>query len=256
MIFGLATSLTQAQAGDDLNFYTEEWIPFNYTNEAGTVDGFSTAIIRKIAQNIGTKVVIEPQPWSRALRSVQVSENKVIYSIYRTPEREKLFKWVGPIYKVETVLWGLRESKLPIKNLEDAKNFKIAVQADSAYVTELQKRGFNSSKVVTDHATQEIEMVIRGVADLVPLSILSITKLNTRAKEQQSKGRAGNVHWKPYVTLFSDDLYFGFNIETPDATVAEWQKELNRLKSSPFYKDIENTYVAPIVSEANRYKGL
>lgn len=254
MIFAMASLFTQARAGAPLHFYTEEWIPFNYTNEAGNIDGFTTAVVKKIAHNLGTKVEIEVQPWSRALQSAQSAENKVIYSVYRTPEREKLFKWVGPIHKVETVLWGLEESKLSIRNLEDAKQYKIAVQADSAYVTELEKKGFNKSKIVSNYATQEIEMVIRGTADLVPLSILSITKLNARTKDQQSKTRIGSAHWKPYATLFSDELYLGFNLATPDATVAEWQKELNRLKDSSFYKDIEKTYVSPIVSEANRYR--
>ena len=91
---------------------------------------------------------------------------------------------------------------------------------------------------------------------MVPLSILSITKLNARTKEQQSKANVGDVHWKPYASLFSDDLYLGFNIETSDATVAQWQRELNRLKGSTFYKTIEKTYLSPIVNEANMYRGL
>jgi len=254
MFFSMATLFTQAKAGEPLNFYTEEWIPFNYTNEAGNVDGYTTAIVKKIAQNLGTKVVIKLQPWSRALKSAQSAENKVIYSIYRTQERENLFKWVGPIHKVETVLWGLKENTFSIRNLEDAKKYKIAAQADSAYVTALENKGFDKSKILTNHATQEIEMVIRGVADLVPLSILSITKLNARAKEQRRKGHAGNVRWRPYTTLFSDDLYLGFNMETSDATVAEWQQELDRLKGSPFYKGLEKTYISPIVNEANLYR--
>ena len=64
-------------------------------------------------------------------------------------------------------------------------------------------------------------MVVRGVVDLVPLSILSISKLNTRLKEQQAKVGVGNVQWKPYTSLFSDGLYLGFNIDTPDETIAE-----------------------------------
>lgn len=160
----LATTLlfTQARAGEPLNFYTEEWIPFNYANQANEVDGFTTAIVKRISQNLETKVVIELQPWSRALQSARRSSNAGIYSIYRTPEREKLFKWVGPIYKVETVLWGLKERNLSIRSLEDAKKYTIAAQADSAYVTDLENKGFDKNKILTNHATEEIEMVIRG----------------------------------------------------------------------------------------------
>lgn len=91
----------------------------------------------------------------------------------------------------------------------------------------------------------------------MPLSILSITKLNARTKKDQKlKGRTANVHWKPYAHLFSDDLYLGFNIETPDEVVAEWQRELDKLKDSPFYKGIEKTYISPIVHEANAYRWI
>jgi hypothetical protein len=83
---------------------------------------------------------------------------------------------------------------------------------------------------------------------------LSIPKLNVRLKEQQTKVGVGDVHWRPYVTLFSDGLYLGFNIDTPDETISEWQKELDRLKASPFYKDLEKTHISPILNDANAYR--
>lgn len=254
MALGTTMVLTPAQAGEPLSFFTEEWIPFNFATESGEVDGFTTAIVKRISQKLGTKVSIELQPWSRALKNAQSTKNSAIYSIYRNQEREKFFKWVGPLYQVETVLWGLKEKNLSIKTLEDAKKYTIAVQADSAYITALDKKGFDKKKVMAIYTTQEIEMVIRGVVDLVPLSILSIPKLNVRLKEQQTKVGVGDVHWRPYVTLFSDGLYLGFNIDTPDETISEWQKELDRLKASPFYKDLEKTHISPILNDANAYR--
>jgi polar amino acid transport system substrate-binding protein len=91
MALGTTMVLTPAQAGEPLSFFTEEWIPFNFATESGEVDGFTTAIVKRISQKLGTKVSIELQPWSRALKNAQSTKNSAIYSIYRNQEREKFF---------------------------------------------------------------------------------------------------------------------------------------------------------------------
>ncbi|QTN30385.1 transporter substrate-binding domain-containing protein [Rhodoferax sp. AJA081-3] len=119
LALGVAT--LSASAGEALTAYTEEWRPFNFMNESNEIDGFTTAIVRKIAADLDTKTDIQLVPWSRALEFTQRNKNSLIYSIYRVPERESLFKWVGPIYQVDTMLWGIQDRDLSIKNIEDAK---------------------------------------------------------------------------------------------------------------------------------------
>ena len=157
----LSVATLCASAGEALTAYTEEWRPFNFMNENNEIDGFTTAIVRKIAGDLDTKTDIQLVPWSRALDSTQRTKNSLIYSIYRVPERENLFKWVGPICQVDTVLRGIQDRDLPIKNIDDAKKFRITVQANSAYAVALENLGFNKNKLILDYAQTDIKMVLR-----------------------------------------------------------------------------------------------
>jgi ABC-type amino acid transport substrate-binding protein len=249
----LSIATLSASASEDLTAYTEEWRPFNFMSESREIDGFTTAIVRKIAGDLDTKTDIQLVPWSRALDLTQRNKNSLIYSIYRVPERENLFKWVGPIYQVDTMLWGIQQRDLPIKSIEDAKKFKITVQANSAYAIALENLGFSKDKLIMDYAQTDIKMVLRQQADLVPLSIFSIGKLNTQAIEfsQSPRGKSGPVvQWKAYALLSTANLYLAFNKETPDEVIAAWQSELNTLKKSPLYRSLERTYIAPLLNEA------
>jgi polar amino acid transport system substrate-binding protein len=249
----LCIASLSASAGEALTAYTEEWRPFNFMNESNEVDGFTTAIVRKIAGDLDTRTDIQLVPWSRALDSTQRNKNSLIYSIYRVPERESLFKWVGPIYQVDTVLWGIQDRDLPIKNVEDAKKFRITVQANSAYAIALENLGFNKDKLILDYAQTDIKMVLRQQADLVPLSIFSIGKLNAQALEfsQSPRGKSGPaVQWKAYALLSTANLYLAFNKETPDEVIAAWQSELNKLKKTALFRSLEKTHISPLLNEA------
>lgn len=254
-VIALAMSILTltASAGEALTAYTEEWRPFNFMNESNEVDGFTTAIVRKIAGDLDAKIDFQLVPWSRALDLTQRDKNSLIYSIYRVPERENLFKWAGPIYQVDTVLWGILDRDLPIKNIEDAKKFRITVQANSAYAITLENLGFNKDKLILDYAQTDIKTVLRQQADLVPLSIFSIGKLNVQAVEyaQSPRGKSERpVQWRAYAPLSTANLYLAFNKETPDEVIAAWQSELNKLKKSALFRSLEKTHITPLLNEA------
>ena len=50
----------------------------------------------------------------------------LIYSIGRTAQREKLFKWVGVIAPTQYYLFSLPQRNLKLQRLEDAKEYQIA----------------------------------------------------------------------------------------------------------------------------------
>lgn len=231
-----------AFAESKLVFLTEEWKPFNFMGNEKEVDGFTTTIVEKIAAELETEISISILPWSRSYNSVLSHDNQAIFSIYRTPQRESLFKWVGPVYSVDTVLWGLESKDLKIEKLEDAKNYRIVVQKDSAYEEFLKKTGFKNLEMNTSRT--ESRMVLMGRSDLVPLSAFSIDKL------QQAKIDLGmqSEKWKAYAILYSKPVYIAFNKNTSDEVVQSWQASLEKLKSSSLFSELKSKYIKPILN--------
>ena len=56
------------------------------------------------------------------------NKNVLIYSIMRTEQREKLFKWIGPLTPLRTRIFSLKSrNDIVINNIKDAKKYKIGL---------------------------------------------------------------------------------------------------------------------------------
>lgn len=80
----------------DVIVYTENYPPFNYLNDQGGVDGLATEKVKQVLDTAGLSYDIRMVPWSRAMQQVQSQPNALIYTITRTPERERKFHWLVP----------------------------------------------------------------------------------------------------------------------------------------------------------------
>ncbi len=94
----LALSTNTVAAPPLLKVVTEEFPPYNYTVN-GKIKGISTSIITETLKRSGLKYHLKVYPWKRAYHAITLREkNVLIYSIYRSAEREPLFAaWIGPI---------------------------------------------------------------------------------------------------------------------------------------------------------------
>ena len=71
-------------------------------------------------------------------------KNILIYSIGRSPEREKLFKWIDIISPYEVYFYKLKSRKdISIKNLEDAKKYRIGGVNNDIRTQYLLGKGFS-----------------------------------------------------------------------------------------------------------------
>lgn len=227
--------------GQDIVALTEDWPPFNFSKN-GQITGYSSEIVKEISSNLDTKISISLVPWSRAYHTVMNTENHILFSAYRTPEREKLFKWVGPIMELETVLWGLKQKQFPIRNLDDAKKYKIVVQKDSAYEKALKDQGFTD--ILATPSATDIEMVLQNRGDLVPLSVLALEKLKKRTK---ILGK--DLDWVPYAILLKKPIYIAFNKNIEDQIVERWQQEFDVLSKSSFTQDLRRRFIDPLTKQ-------
>jgi polar amino acid transport system substrate-binding protein len=88
----------------------------------------------------------------------QTNQNVLIYTIMRTPSREKLFKWVRPIGTSEsTSLYKLKgKGNISSLTLEEAKRYSIGTNNESMDHIWLKNNGFP-----TLYYPSKVEQVIR-----------------------------------------------------------------------------------------------
>ena len=127
LIIGMVI-LTGVAGSEEIHVCTENWPPYYYEIN-GEIKGISTAIVKAVLKEAGLNYTINVYPWARAYDMALNDKNVLIYTIARTPEREKLFKWVGEITPADSIIaYKLKKrGDIIVKTVQDLKKYKIGV---------------------------------------------------------------------------------------------------------------------------------
>lgn len=207
---------------DKLRVLAEEYPPYNYTDEKGVLTGSSTELVKAIIAKLGLDTKIEVLPWAQAYELVLNNPNVALYSMARTPERERDFMWVGPIGSYENWLYAKKGSAIRVNSLEEARAVRaIAAVKDEAGQQKLAEQGFINF-VFTGSTADGLKKLMAGESDLW---------LGTRADVELVAKKAGvdPTELEPAVFVHKVDIYIAFNKNMPFATVDQWQKALDSL---------------------------
>lgn len=124
--------------------------PPSAMTQGDTIIGRETEKIREIMSRSNTGYVLDLLPWKRAYTLVQGRADMCVYSMSRTPEREKLFKWVGPTDEANWIFYGRADRQLTLRTLEDARPLRIGTYNGDARDDYLRSRGFRLDPVPDD----------------------------------------------------------------------------------------------------------
>ena len=227
LAFAMLRVIAAAAVAQELTVVTEEWPPYNY-EENQEVTGLSTEIVKAALEKAGVAAKFGVYPWARAYKMALENENVLIYTIIRTPEREELFKWVGPLvpsskfslYKLKT------RADIALQSLADAKRYKIGVMRDDSTYQFLASHGFKDDEQL----------------EIVPSEDLNVKKLFAKRVDFICGNSIGlpermNFFWLPYeeveaaIFLFEQGLYIAFSKSTSDELVAKVSKAFEEIKA-------------------------
>lgn len=140
---GYAASALGYTVENPLEVLTENWPPFNYERD-GRVSGLSTEVVKATLERAGIPYTIRLGIWKPLYERALNEHNVLIYTITRTAAREGHFEWIGPIAERQQNLFKLKgRDDIVINSLEDAKRYRIGVQAEDAITQDLIAKGFD-----------------------------------------------------------------------------------------------------------------
>ena len=143
LVTGLQNAVDLAKEDlPQVRFLTENYPPFNYLNELGEVVGSATQLLQKVAKQIGLEVEFQLLPWARALTEAQMHENTCVYSTTRTPEREELFLWIGPLFSNSWAAYTVTSSNIQASQLDDIAELRVGSSREDAIADYLQDLGY------------------------------------------------------------------------------------------------------------------
>jgi ABC-type amino acid transport substrate-binding protein len=211
----------------NLSFLTEDLPPFNY-QENGTLKGISVDLLEAVTERMGQNVSrdqVRLVSWTEAYHTGLAGPNTVIFMTGRVPQREPFFKWAGPIYTAQNVLFARPEQNITIKGAEDLKEYRIGVIADDITVQQLLDLGVEPDQLVqkTDVPTL-IELLESGAIDLWGYSEPS-------GRYFAEKEIGDYYAFTIVYTLPPVEGYYAFSTDVPDSTVQSFQLALDALKT-------------------------
>lgn len=227
-----------AQGKTKLSLITEDFRPpLNMVIE-NKVIGISTEIMQELMKREKFEYTLEVLPWARGVNATQKKPNTALFSTTRTPERENLFKWVGPIISNNWVFFAKKGSKIKINSLEDAKKYSIGVYNEDAVTEYLLKNGFvrNQNLDVSTNDPQNALKLQAGRIDLwASGSALGpwIVKI----------ANAGSI--EELYTFNKTELYAAFNLNTDDKIINQLNEQLKKMKKDGTVKKIYSKYYYP-----------
>jgi polar amino acid transport system substrate-binding protein len=144
-----ASCAAYADTQPTLHLATETSAPYSM-REGDRVIGISTDMVRAILDRSGIAYTIDVLPWKRAYTEALERRDGCVYSTTRTPEREPLFKWIGPIGEADWVLMARADRKLKLQTLDDARPYRIGTYNGDARDVYLRERGFHVDPAPND----------------------------------------------------------------------------------------------------------
>lgn len=216
-------------------FVTEDYPPVTFVRD-GRPAGFVTDIVREIAARLGVAADIRVTSWKNAYQLAQVNPNVLLFSAERTPEREGLFQWVGPVGTNRAILYAKKGSGIRITTLDDARRV-AAIATTTNWFTEQRLKGEGFTNLVS--SPQPVTSVRQLMKGEVQLSIF--TDITVPAIVEEAGYTLDEL--QPVFTVGQTDFYIVVSRDTPAALVQAWQAELRRLKADGTFEKIYRRYL-------------
>ncbi|OSQ41694.1 ABC transporter substrate-binding protein [Thalassospira sp. MCCC 1A01428] len=221
-------------AARSVHLYTENLPPFNYRVKNG-IAGVGADIVAAMAKLVGHNGEFEMLPWKRVLSVLENKPYSAAFSMVRIPEREREFKWVGPITHARTAFYQVADNPVKVRSLVDARKVSaIGVQAGGASERALRTLGFDNLMPLyaPNHGLQMLlsgRIALWETADLVMASQSRELGVSTDLVE-------------PALEVGEYDLYLAFSLSTPDTVIVPWRQALNELHRNGVYDEIQRRY--------------
>jgi polar amino acid transport system substrate-binding protein len=217
-IFSTISSLALAKGVDDLRWIAQNYPPYSYVDKSDQNKGVAIDVLDKIlrkANSSKTTANVEIKTFSKIFVRMNNDKNTVFFPLARLPERESMFKWVGPIFKDQPVIFAKANSNITINSMADLKPYKIAGREAYHGVKQLGNLD-NINFVESDTAA------IKNLTDQADLAVCDklscLNSIETLGLKKQN--------YKIVYVLTPSDMYFAFNKDTDDAIVDEVREAL------------------------------
>ncbi|MFO7618007.1 MAG: transporter substrate-binding domain-containing protein, partial [Bacteroidales bacterium] len=113
--------LPGTRAPGRVTIFTELNPPQSYLNREGALTGSAAEMIRAMMEEMEIDYPVECTHWNNAFDQIKLVPNSLAFPTLLTLDREKSFKWIGPVCKKNYVFVISASSSYQIARIDDAR---------------------------------------------------------------------------------------------------------------------------------------
>jgi polar amino acid transport system substrate-binding protein len=218
---------------------TENFPPYNMAKNGKNfaqdenINGIAVDIVREVFKRAEVTYSLTLRfPWERIYKLALEKPGYGVFVMARLPDRENLFKWVGPIGPDDWIMLAKADSKISLESLEQARKYKIGAYKGDAIAETLAKQGLKPIVVLRDQ--DNAKKLVNGQIDLWATGDPAGRYL---ARQD------GVTGLKTVLRFNSAELYLALNKNVPDDVVAKLQAALDQLRKEGVVDDIMAKYL-------------
>jgi polar amino acid transport system substrate-binding protein len=223
----------------DLVLLTENFPPYNMAKngknfaQGENINGIAVDIVREIFKRADITYSLTLRfPWERIYKLALEKPGYGVFVMARLPDREKLFKWVGPLGPDDWIMLAKADSKITLETLDDARQYKIGAYKGDAIAETLAKQGLSPIVVLRDQ--DNAKKLVNGQIDLWATGDPAGRYL---ARQEGVNGL------KTVLRFNSAELYLALNKDVPDELVVRLQAALDQLRKEGKVDEIMARYL-------------
>jgi polar amino acid transport system substrate-binding protein len=226
---------------DNVKIFTENYPPYNMEVN-GKVKGISVDLLVEMFKRMNSKLTrddIKLVPWARGYRVVLSKPNTMLFSTTRTKEREKLFKWVGPIIDTTIGIIAPKSSHIKITKPSDLNKYKIGAVINDIGEQLLLANGVKKENI------QSISGKNPVITNFRKMGKHRIDMFAYETHVAMYGVRSYQIDQSDFEVVYilkKGQLYYAFNKKTPNSIIKKYQKALDEIKADGTYKKIISKY--------------
>jgi len=210
LLASISTGFSEEQ-DTTIRLYTENFGHFNfstqdreYEHKEKFIGGTSSELMKMVMKKSKLPYKIKLRAWSVAYERALINPYNGVFSTSRTESRENLFTWIGPIARMNTILYVKKGSTLQINSLADLDGLRVGGYKGDASTMNLIEKGVPVIQEAIDSinpkklAENYIDVWVATDVNAVPTAI-----------------KEGYPDIQPALIIDSLDLYLAMNKNTP-----------------------------------------
>lgn len=192
-----------------LTIVTENFPPAQYINDNNQLTGHVVEKVRKALDASSIDYTISVHSWSTSFNTALRDPQTCIFSVTRSKEREDKLLWIAELAELTTNFYALNSKNIQLDNLEQAKQYRVAVLKDNYSHQYLSSQGFEEGKnLLAMDSFDNIFNIVHSRKNSIDLVILPKQRVDF---EQQSQPTADSLQPVLKLNIKQPSLYFACN---------------------------------------------